>query len=103
MLLDHLLNIMKEFKNLEKQVIQNIYTETNYSTLVLFILLHILVDLARRTISDKILNDRAYEIARNCNFDGYERALESMIYKFFDKKTGWGVIATSKAKINVSD
>ena len=45
-------------------------------------------DLAKRTISDKILKDRALEIARNCNYDGYQRALASMIYKFFDKKTG---------------
>ena len=36
----------------------------------------------------KILKDRAYQIARNCNYDGYQRALASMIYKFFDKKKG---------------
>ena len=44
-----------------------------------------------RTISDKILKDRAYQIARNCGYDGYQRALASMIYKFFDKKSGSGV------------
>ena len=27
-------------------------------------------DLAKRTILDKILKDRAYEIARNCGYDG---------------------------------
>ena len=47
-------------------------------------------DLAKRTISDKILKDRAYEIARNRKYDGYQRALASMVYKFFDKKTGSG-------------
>ena len=26
--------------------------------------------------------------ARNCNYDGYQRALASMIYRFFDKNTG---------------
>ena len=36
-------------------------------------------DLAKRTISDKILKDRAYEIARNRNYDGYQRALSNMI------------------------
>ena len=46
-------------------------------------------DLAKRTISDKILKDRAYEIARNRNYDEYQRKLESMVYNFFDKKTGW--------------
>ena len=48
-------------------------------------------DLAKRTISDKILNDRAYEIARNRGYDGYQRVLASMVYKFFDKKTESGV------------
>ena len=47
-------------------------------------------DLAKRTISDKILKDRAYEIARNRNYEGYQRALASMVYKLFDKKTGSG-------------
>ena len=28
-------------------------------------------DLGKRTISDKILKDRSYEIARNCGYDGY--------------------------------
>ena len=32
-------------------------------------------DLAKRTISDKILRDRPYAIARNCNHGGYQRAL----------------------------
>ena len=31
-------------------------------------------DLAKRTILDKIFKDRSYEIARNCRYDGYERA-----------------------------
>ena len=47
-------------------------------------------DLAKRIISDKTLRDRAYEIARNRNYDGYQRALARMVYKFFDKKTGSG-------------
>ena len=47
-------------------------------------------DLAKRIISDKTLRDRAYEIARNRNCDGYQRALARMVYKFFDKKTGSG-------------
>ena len=42
-------------------------------------------------MSDTILKDRAYEIAGNRNYDGYEGALTSMVYKFFDKKAGWGV------------
>ena len=41
-------------------------------------------DLAKRTISEKILKDRAYEIDRNCRYDGYHRALAIIVYKFFD-------------------
>ena len=43
-------------------------------------------DLARRTISDKVLKERAYEIARNSKYDRYQRELTSMVYKCFDKK-----------------
>ena len=35
--------------------------------------------------------DRACEIARNCGYDEYQRALRSIVYKIFDKKTGSGV------------
>ena len=47
-------------------------------------------DLAKRTIRDKILKDRAYEIARNLNYDVHQRPLASTVYKIFDKKTGSG-------------
>ena len=45
-------------------------------------------DLAKRSISDKNLKDKADNIARNRKYDGYQRVLASMVYKFFDKKTG---------------
>ena len=51
---------------------------------------HIVI-LTKRTISDKILKDRAYEIVINPKYDGYERGLASMVYKVFDKKIGSGV------------
>ena len=40
-------------------------------------------DLVKTTISDNILKDRAYEIARNRNYHGYQRALANMVYKCF--------------------
>ena len=43
-------------------------------------------DLTRRTASDKILHDKAFNIAKNLNYDGYVCRLASMVYKFFDKK-----------------
>ena len=43
-------------------------------------------DLARRTASDKFLRDKAFDIAKNPEYDRYQRGLASMVYKFFDKK-----------------
>ena len=43
-------------------------------------------DLARRATSDKKLRDKAFNIAKNPKYDGYQRGLASMFYKFFDKK-----------------
>ena len=37
------------------------------------------------------MKGRAYEIAKNVKYDGYQRALASMVYQFFDKKQGPGV------------
>ena len=44
-------------------------------------------DLINRTKSDKVLRDKAYNIASNPEYDGYQRGLASMVYKFFDKKS----------------
>ena len=43
-------------------------------------------DLARKTVSDKVLRDMAFNIAKNPRYDRYQRGLASMIYTFFDKK-----------------
>ena len=40
-------------------------------------------DLKRRTAADNILRDKAFNIAKNPNYDGYQRELASMICKFF--------------------
>ena len=40
--------------------------------------------LCKRTQSHKVLRDNAFEIAINPKYDGYQRGLASMIYKFFD-------------------
>ena len=44
-------------------------------------------DLKRRTASDKTLRDKAFNIAKNPKYDGYQRGLASMVYKFFDKNS----------------
>ena len=44
-------------------------------------------DLINRTKADKVLRDKAYNIASNPKYDGYQRGLASMVYKFLDKKS----------------
>ena len=51
-------------------------------------------DLANRTVSDKTLKNRAYEIAKIPEYDGYQRLLVKMVFKFFEKTgsgTKWSV------------
>ena len=43
-------------------------------------------DLGRRTVSHRVLIDKAINIAKNPRYDEYQRRLTSMDYKFFDKK-----------------
>ena len=49
-------------------------------------------DLTRRTTSDKILHKKAFNIAKNPKYDGYQRGLASTVYKFFVKKATSGAI-----------
>ena len=44
-------------------------------------------DLIKRTHSDKVLKDKEFKIANNPKYDGFQRGLASMVYKFFDKKS----------------
>ena len=44
-------------------------------------------DLTKRTASDKILRDKAFNIAKKSKYDGYQRGLAFMVYKLFDKKS----------------
>ena len=58
-------------------------------------------DLKRRTASDKILRDKAFNIAKNPKYDGYQRGLASMVYKFFDKKSAGSDVANNETKQNL--
>ena len=44
-------------------------------------------DIVKRIQSDKVLKHKAFEIASDPKYDGYQRGLASMVYKFFDKKS----------------
>ena len=55
-------------------------------------------DLKKRTAADNVLRDKAFNIAKNPKYGGYQRGLASLVYKFFDKKTkGSGVTLANKS------
>ena len=68
-------------------------------------------DLTKRTAADKVLRDKAFKIASDQKYDGYQKGLASMVYKFFDKKSqGSGrplpsalQLANNKENIQLSD
>lgn len=60
-------------------------------------------DLARGIVWDKGLKDRAYEIAINFKYDGYQRGLISMAYRFFEKGTGPGTTKMNKVGAIVNE
>ena len=43
-------------------------------------------DLTKRTVADKISKNKAFDIAKDPKYDGYQRGLASMVYNFFDPK-----------------
>ena len=47
-------------------------------------------DLAKKTAADKVLRDKAFQIPSDQKYDGYQRGLAPMVYKFFDKKSQGG-------------
>ena len=57
-------------------------------------------NLERRTQSDEVLKDKAFEISNNPKYDGYQRGLASLVCKFFDKKSKGPGIKNKIKKIN---
>ena len=54
----------------------------------------------KRTAADKVLRDEAFNIAKNLKYDGYQRGVASVVYKFFDKKSkGSGATLPNKSAI----
>ena len=68
-------------------------------------------DLAKRPAADKVLRNEAFKISSDQKYDGYQRGLASMVYKFFDKKSqGSGrplasasQLASNKENIRLAD
>ena len=53
-----------------------------------------ILKIKKRTDADSILGDKAFNIAKDPKYDGYQRGLASMVYKFFDKKTAGSRVTT---------
>ena len=58
-------------------------------------------DLARRATSDQVLRDKAFNIAKNPKYNGYQRGLASMVYKSFDKKSKGSGLNNNNNKQNM--
>ena len=58
-------------------------------------------DLARRASSDKVLRGKAFNIAKNPKYEGYQRGLASMVYKVFNKKSAGNGVANNEIKQNL--
>ena len=87
--MDALQKTKKEFKNLKKQEIHTIFTKNEVGKACFQ---HDMAygdfkDLARRIASDKVLRDKAFNFAKNAKYDGHQKEIASMVYKFFDKKS----------------
>ena len=60
--------------------------------------------LINRTEADKVLREKAYDIASNPEYDGYQRGLASMVFKFFGKKSmGSGVKKLKDSSLILAD
>ena len=49
-------------------------------------------DFTRRIASDNVLRDKAFNIAKNPKYDGYQRCFASVVGKFFHKKIKGGSV-----------
>ena len=60
-------------------------------------------DLVRRTASDKVLRDKAFNITKHPKYDGYQKGLVSMVYKVFDKKSKGSSVSAlaNKSALNI--
>ena len=54
--------------------------------------------LAKTIASVKVLRGKAFNIAKNPKWDGYQRGLASMVNKFFDKKAAGSGVNTHANK-----
>ena len=60
-------------------------------------------DLPKRTAADKVPRGKAFKIASDQKYDGYQRGLASIAYKFFDKKSQGKGLANNKENVQLAN
>ena len=60
-------------------------------------------DLVKRTAADKVLRVKTFKIASDQKYDGYQRGLASVVYKFFDKKSQGKGLANNKENVQLAN
>ena len=59
------------------------------------------IDYVRRRVSDKVFTDKAFNIAKNPKYDGYQRGLASMVFKLLYRKSAWLADKSAKGGIDI--
>ena len=97
--MDHLLKTIQKFKETgdAKDIYKNKLDKACFQHNIAY---GDFKNLATRTALNKFLRDKAFNIAKSLNYDGYQRALASMVYKFFDKKPQVVVLKMKLHKIS---
>ena len=94
----------KEFKSLKKLVIHYVFkNELDKACFVHDAAYSDSKDLTKRTIANRNLKNRAFDIVKDPKYDGYQRGLASMVYKSFDSKvsgSGAKLISENEQLVN---
>ena len=60
-------------------------------------------DFEKISFADNVLRDKALKIASDQKYDGYQRGLASMVYKFFHKKSQGSGVANNNENIQLAE
>ena len=100
-LVDNLLKLKKQFKNIKNQDIQIYYRNKVDKTCFQHDVAYgDFKNLAKRAASDKFLRNRAFNIVKNPKYDRYQRGLVSIVYKFFAKNSSGSAVTNETKEIN---
>ena len=97
--MDHLLKIQKETGD-TSYIYKNELDEACFQHDMAY---RYFKDLPKRTAADKVLRNKAFKIASDQKYDGYQRGLASMACNLFDKKSQGKGLANNKQNIQLAN